>query len=227
MERRSRYLGSATSDATSEQADGQRICWISPCWMRADLLELQAAVSARAGDQRQSAGASWALRSVEVDLWQLLPRELVPPVLAHHFGDPRQLVLLDQEVRLGPSTLAGARRTTHEDGDPRGQTAIAQVLHLGDRSGHRRHEGEAVQKILSLGSGQRFHGSFLARFAPERDEFVTRQPRQRNTARPRSLGSGRCDVGESARRRVQEHPKIPSMLGPVGHADDLQVSIRR
>jgi hypothetical protein len=77
-----------------------------------------------------------------------LARQTFAPVGAQQLGEPGQLILLDQEVRPGPSTttgLAGAGWAADEGGDPGLEAAIAQRLHLGDRSGHRRDERETVE----------------------------------------------------------------------------------
>ncbi len=117
-------------------------------------LELEAAVRARAVFQRGRGPARRArqvlavARDVELDRRQALARQAVLPVVAQERGELGEFILLDQEVRLGPSTFAGARRAADEGGDAGSQAAIAQGLHLGDRTGHRRDEGEAVEQFL-------------------------------------------------------------------------------
>jgi len=133
----------------------------------ARLLELQAAVGARAVGQRGRGPARRArqvlgvARDVELDRCQALAFQSVPPVVAQERGELGELILLDQEVRLGPSTLAGARRAADEGRDAGGQATIAQGLHLGDRTGHRRDEREAVEQIFRQAGRERLHVSKL------------------------------------------------------------------
>jgi hypothetical protein len=124
---------------------------LSPPRSRLCSLELEAAVRARAGGQGRRGPARRARRVLGVarhadgDGRQAFAREAFAPVVAQELGELGELILLDQEVRLGPSTLAGAGRTADEGGDAGGQAAIAQRLHLGDRAGDRRDEGESVE----------------------------------------------------------------------------------
>jgi hypothetical protein len=55
-------------------------------------------------------------------------------------AEPVEVILLDQEVCLGASTLAAAGRTSDLRGDTGGEAALAQCFHLGNRAGHRRDE---------------------------------------------------------------------------------------
>jgi hypothetical protein len=118
------------------------------------LLELQAAVRARAGGQgrrgpaRRASQVLGLARRGDGDRSEAFAREVGPPVGTEQLGQLGELILLDQEVRLGPSTLAGAGRTSDERGDAGGQAAISQVLHLRDRAGHRRDERQAVEHFF-------------------------------------------------------------------------------
>jgi hypothetical protein len=76
--------------------------------------------------------------------------EVVAPVAAIDFGDPRQIVLLDQEVRLGASTFARARRASDERRDAGGEAAIAQRLHLRDRASDRRNHRRIRQHVFGF-----------------------------------------------------------------------------
>ena len=84
-------------------------------------------------------------------------REIGAPVVAQQLGEPGQVVLLDQEVRLGPSALAGTGRTTDEDGDAGGEAAIAQRFHVGDRAGDRRNDRHILEKLLCDLDRKRLH----------------------------------------------------------------------
>jgi hypothetical protein len=98
------------------------------------------------------------------DRIEALAGQVVAPVVAQQLAEGGQVVLLDQEVRPGASTLAGlasAGRAADEGGDAGLQAAIAQRLHLGDRAGDRRHDGKAVEHFVRLGCGQRLHGVTL------------------------------------------------------------------
>jgi hypothetical protein len=76
--------------------------------------------------ERQRAAARRACVATEIDLGRrALAHERIAPVTAQDAREPLEIVLLDQEVRLGPSTFAGARRTTDERGDILRETAIA------------------------------------------------------------------------------------------------------
>ena len=103
-------------------------------------LELQAAIGARTRDQRQRTAAGRALRRVEIDRRGTFATKHLAPVTTQQLGDSRQLVLLDQEVRPRASTFAGAGRTTDERRDIGLEAALAERLHVGDRSRHRGHE---------------------------------------------------------------------------------------
>jgi len=94
--------------------------------LRASLFELQAAVGACAGDQRLGTAARGTRVAAEVDLAGAFAIEHRAPVTAQDLGDSWQLVLLDQEVRLRPSTFARARRATDEHWNACGEAAIAQ-----------------------------------------------------------------------------------------------------
>ena len=126
------------------------------------LLQLQAAVGARAGDQRRRGPARGARRllglrrssggadRVGIDA---LADQRIAPVILKEQAELRKVCLLDQEVCLGPSTLAAAGRTPDEHGDPRLQAAVAQRLHVGDRARQRRNHGCAVEQMLRIRGG--------------------------------------------------------------------------
>jgi hypothetical protein len=107
---------------------------------RQRLLELQPAIGAGALLQRQRTAARRTRIAIEVHFRRSFSIEHGAPVAAQNLGDSPQLILLDQEVRLGPSTFAGAGRTPNKDRDAGVQTTIAQPLHVGDRSGHDRNQ---------------------------------------------------------------------------------------
>jgi hypothetical protein len=109
------------------------------------LLELQAAVGARAFDERQGRAARGARIAAEVHLAGAFAIEQCAPVTAHDLGNAGKLVLLDQEVRPRPSTFAGAGRATDEGRNAGGEAAIAQRLHLADRARHRGDERQTVE----------------------------------------------------------------------------------
>ena len=113
-------------------------------------LELQTAVPARAVDERQLRAARRARITAQVDLVRTLAGERLAPVTAQEVREPFEIILLDQEVRLGPSAFAGPRRTTDERGDVTREAAIAQRLHVSDRSGHRRNEWQPAQQLFGL-----------------------------------------------------------------------------
>jgi hypothetical protein len=130
------------------------------------LLELQAAVGAGAVDQRGGGAAGRARRVLavgvgrgrgKIDGREALAGQAVAPVVAHQRGEPGQVILLDQEVRPGASTLAGARRAADEDGDAFGEAAVAQGFHVGDRAGHGGDERQAVEELLGGGGGDARH----------------------------------------------------------------------
>ena len=70
--------------------------------------QLQSAVGASALDEGQCAAARRASVAAEVDLGRPLARQRLAPVTAQQVRQAPELVLLDQEVRLGPSTLGCA-----------------------------------------------------------------------------------------------------------------------
>jgi len=77
------------------------------------------------------------------------------PIILEQLGELRQFGLLDQEVRLGPSTFAGcAGRAADLDGHPGVDAAIAEALHVGDRARHRRDQLDHIDLAsLSLEPG--------------------------------------------------------------------------
>jgi hypothetical protein len=77
------------------------------------------------------------------------------PVAAVDLGDARQIVLLDQEVRLRASTLARAGRASHERGDAGGEAAIAQRLDLRDRAGDGGEEHRVREQMFGFVDGER------------------------------------------------------------------------
>lgn len=89
--------------------------------------------------------------ATEVDLGRgAFPRERVAPVTAQDVGEPLEIVLLDQEVRLRPSTLAAARWAADECGNVFGEAAIAEGFHLGDRAGHGGNQRQAAQHLFGV-----------------------------------------------------------------------------
>jgi hypothetical protein len=95
--------------------------------------------------------------TAEIDRGSALFGEHLAPVAAQDSGQSLELVLLDQEVRLGPSTL-GAAGTSDDRRDPDRETAVPQALHVLDRAGHRRDERETGKELLGVRDGQRlFH----------------------------------------------------------------------
>ncbi len=122
------------------------------------LFELQAAVGARAIHQRGGGPARGTrqllAREVQGDRLEPLAFECIAPLAPEQVAESGQVGLLDQEVRLGPSTVAGAaRRTAHRGRDPRGQTPLAQRLDLRDRARHRGNHGLAFE--LCFGDRER------------------------------------------------------------------------
>jgi hypothetical protein len=98
---------------------------------------------------RAAAGGTCVAR--EIDLGgPTFARERIAPVTAQDAGESLEIVLLDQEVRLGTSTLASAGWAADERGDVLGEAAIAQRLHLGDRAGHRGDQREAAQHLFGV-----------------------------------------------------------------------------
>jgi hypothetical protein len=89
------------------------------------------------------------------DVRQSFALEAVAPVAAIDLGDAREIVLLDQEVRLGASTLAGAGRASDERRDAGGEAAIAQRLHLRDRSCDGRDDRRVREHVFGLIDGER------------------------------------------------------------------------
>jgi hypothetical protein len=148
-------------------------------YTKAPLLELDAAVGAGAVDQGGGGAAGGAGQVLGVlgdgdrDGREALAREAIAPVAAQQRGQGRQLVLLDQEVCLGPSTLAGAGRTADQRGDAGREAAIAQRLHLGDRAGHRGDQRQTVEQLFGGGRGEVGHLSEATA------KFAWLQPRNR------------------------------------------------
>ena len=111
--------------------------------------------------ERLRAAARRAGIAAEIDLAGAFLLQHRPPVTAQDFSYPRYLVLLDQEVCLGASTLAAAWRAADEDGNPRSQTTIAQQFHVGDRARHDGHQRKSRELLLGVGDAQRFHDRIL------------------------------------------------------------------
>lgn len=61
----------------------------------------------------------------DLDRREALAGQAGSPVVAQERGQLRKVILLDQEVRAGASTLAGARRAADERRDAGVQAAIA------------------------------------------------------------------------------------------------------
>jgi len=109
---------------------------------------LQPAIRTGSLDQGQRATTCGARIAAEIDLMAI--DELVPVVL-EQLGELRQFGLLDQEVRLGPSTFAGGAGWTPDLRCDAGRdAAIAEALHVGDRARHCRHQLDHID-LASLG----------------------------------------------------------------------------
>jgi hypothetical protein len=120
------------------------------------LLELQPAVAAGPTDERRGASAGRAGIAGEIDLAGTLACEHLAPVPAQQLGDPGQLVLLDQEVRAGPSTLTGGR-APDERRDTDREATCPQRLHFSDRTRHGRHQRQPGEQFIRFSGGQSFH----------------------------------------------------------------------
>lgn len=59
------------------------------------------------------------------DRREALAFEVIAPVTAHEVPELSEIILLDQEVCLGPSTLAGTRRAPDDRGDPGHEAPVA------------------------------------------------------------------------------------------------------
>lgn len=87
---------------------------------------MEATVAARTLDEWLRASAGRARVAGEIDIAHAcFTRDGVAPITTQDLGDPGKLVLLDQEVRLGPSTFASAGRTAYERRDSQGEAALA------------------------------------------------------------------------------------------------------
>lgn len=124
-----------------------------------ELLELQAAVGARALDERLRASAGRTRVAVEVDLGRAFAFEHRAPVTAHDLGHSRDLVLLDQEVRARASTFARTRRATDEHGNAGREAAVAQLLHVRDGSRHHGDERHIGEQLFGFVGRKRIHES--------------------------------------------------------------------
>jgi hypothetical protein len=117
---------------------------------------LESAIRTGSLDQGQRATASGTRVATEVDV--LAVDELFPVIL-EQLGELRQFGLLNQEVRLGPSTLAGCPgRATDLDRHPCIDAAIAQSLHVGNRARHRR---DQLHFLNSLSNARRIVPPFF------------------------------------------------------------------
>lgn len=121
------------------------------------LLELQAAIRAGPLYQGRGGSAGRAGRLVGDDQRRLrlyrceaLALHGRAPVTAQQIREIGDVFLLDQEVRLGPSTFAGAGRAADDRRDAALETALAQRLHLVNRARHRGHEWKAIEQLLGL-----------------------------------------------------------------------------
>jgi hypothetical protein len=89
----------------------------------------------------------------------LLAVDELVPVILEELGELRKFGLLDQEVRLGPSTFAGGAGWTPDLRRDAGfDAAIAQSLHIGDRARHCRHE---LHFLNSLSNARRIVPDFF------------------------------------------------------------------
>lgn len=84
------------------------------------------------------------------------------PVTAEQRRELRQVGLLDQEVRLGPSTFALAGRAADQRREARLEAAIAERFHLGDRAADRGHECGVREQRFGSVRGDAIHGGKLA-----------------------------------------------------------------
>jgi len=100
------------------------------------------------------AAAGRARVTAEIDVGGAFFRQHLAPVAAQHVRQSLELVLLDQEVRLGPSTL-GAAGTPDDRRDPDREAAVAQTLHVLDRARHCGDEWQTGKDLLGVGDGQR------------------------------------------------------------------------
>ena len=117
---------------------------------RVVLLELQAAVAARAVHERRRAAARRAGIARQIDRPGAIASDELVPVAAQDLGDPFDIVLLDQEVRARPSTFAGAGRTSDQRRDVGREAALAQRLHVQDRSGARGDERQTLEQLFGF-----------------------------------------------------------------------------
>src|SRR5215510_5693500 len=85
------------------------------------LLELNAAVAARAVAKRRCATTCGACISREIHGLRTIALEHVAPVTAYDRGDALEIILLDQEVCARTSTFAGARRAADDHRDAGGE----------------------------------------------------------------------------------------------------------
>lgn len=84
-------------------------------------------------------------------MWRgTLTCKCIAPVATQELGQVRKLVLLDQEVRLGTSTLASARRAADEGRDAGSEAALAQRFHLRHRPCHRGDEWQTGEELFGF-----------------------------------------------------------------------------
>lgn len=137
------------------RAAAPRTCSIWRCSTRA-LLELKAAIGARAVDERRRGPARRARQLVADDLdlhrCETFALDGRAPLAVQELTERRDVCLLDQEVRPRASTLAAAGRTPDERGDAGLEAALAQGFHVGDRSGDRRNERLAIEQRVGFTS---------------------------------------------------------------------------
>ena len=143
--------GSSTSDMTAQSTSPTRLTYSScrPQSEQAPSTSGAAVPHAGQGSSSPEASSATGARPSRSSCARQSPCRSAP--------SSGKLVLLDQEVRLGPSTLAGARRAPDERRDPGVEAAIAQRLHLGDRARRRRDERPPLEQALGARCGQGGH----------------------------------------------------------------------
>jgi hypothetical protein len=135
---------------------------------------LQPAVAAGAADERRGATARRAGISRKIDRRSPIAREQLVPVAAQNISDPRQIVLLDQEVRASASTLAGAGRASDESRDVGCETSIAQRFHIRDRARARRNDRQTGEQLFGFVGGHRHSVPLLDRYVAKPTSTYTR-----------------------------------------------------
>ncbi len=156
------------------------------------LLERQAAVGAAAIDERRG-GPARGTRQVLVGLGELdrdrreaFAFEIASPFGAQQLTQGRQVVLLDQEVRLGPSAFSRAGRTPDQRRNSSVQATITQRFHVGDGPRHRGNKRNSLEELL------RQTGSQIGHFSNGTAKFPWFESRKE------AMIPGRSNLGEIA-----------------------------